>query len=281
MRRILLVLADREIATSTIEFGYQIAKLTGSGLTALFLRTREQEISNSEPGTNLFNETGIKNASTLTRNRKKIEGGVDFFFEACARRGVNGDVLIRGKGGNRILSPVDEVIEESRFADLIIIDPEISFEIKDGRLSSRFIKDIATAAECPVVVAPTSFEGLEQIVFCYDGSRSSVAAIKQFTYLLPELSKNKLTVLEVAGHQTDVEKKDKLASWLKIHYPDFEFQLLHGNPTSELLKYFLSKDNVFVILGSYGRTMVSQFFKPSSADLLIHVVNLPLFITHH
>lgn len=276
MLRILLVLNEYQVTSNTIDFGYQIARLSKSSLVALFLKLPDQAFDNGAE----YYSNSSKNGSTATTHKKKIQNGVDFFFSACARRGVQGNILMQGQGARERYLPVEEVIDESRFADLIIIDPAISFASKDGSFSAHFVKEIAATSECPVIVAPASIDSLEETIFCYDGSRSSIAAIKQFTYLLPEVCKNKLTVLEVASNGDLVDKKDQLTTWLKTHYCDIEFHLLYGNPTSELLKYFLSKDNLIVVLGSYGRSMVSQLFKRSSAELLVHVVNLPLFITH-
>jgi hypothetical protein len=34
-------------------------------------------------------------------------------------------------------------------------------------------------------------------------------------------------------------------------------------------------------MGAYGRSMLSNFFKKSNADVLMRVVDLPLFVTHY
>jgi hypothetical protein len=69
------------------------------------------------------------------------------------------------------------LIEESRFADLLIIDAETSFNRGLEANPTRFVKEILQHAECPVVISPVSFEGLDEIIFAYDGSASSVYAI--------------------------------------------------------------------------------------------------------
>jgi nucleotide-binding universal stress UspA family protein len=49
----------------------------------------------------------------------------------------------------------------------------------------------------------------------------------------------------------------------------------------ELVNYFLMKKNKLIVMGAYGRSMLSSFFKRSSADALIRILDLPIFITHH
>jgi hypothetical protein len=58
------------------------------------------------------------------------------------------------------------------------------------------------------VLAPAEFTGIDEIIFCYDASKSAVFAIKQFSYLFPEFSTKKLTVLEVE-HETEFQKEKK------------------------------------------------------------------------
>jgi len=53
------------------------------------------------------------------------------------------------------------------------------------------------SAQCPVVIAPSANTVVDEIVFCYDGSPSSLFAMKQFTYLLPELTDTKGTIVQV------------------------------------------------------------------------------------
>jgi nucleotide-binding universal stress UspA family protein len=43
----------------------------------------------------------------------------------------------------------------------------------------------------------------------------------------------------------------------------------------------MGKQDVVVVMGAYGRSYVSGFFKKSSADPLIKKIDLPIFITHH
>jgi nucleotide-binding universal stress UspA family protein len=35
------------------------------------------------------------------------------------------------------------------------------------------------------------------------------------------------------------------------------------------------------VMGAFGRSMLSGFFKHSTAELIIKTVNLPVFVAHH
>jgi hypothetical protein len=174
------------------------------------------------------------------------------------------------------------ILEESRFADLVIIQPTLSFEKRLEEAPTTLVKEMLANAECPVLVAPQNLTGIEEIVFAYDGSRSAVFAIKQFTYLFPELSDKKAIVLQVNKDDSlPVTEKEKLGKWLRMHYSGIGFQVLKGKASEELYGHLLGKQNTIVVMGAFGRSWLSGLFKPATAGLLLKTINLPFFITHH
>lgn len=210
------------------------------------------------------------NASVIT------EENIRLFREACVCRGVNSKIH-RDRG-----VPTSEILEESRFADLIVLDPEISFTPGNESLPGHFVHDILSKAECPVMIAPYDFESIEKIYFAYNSTPSSMFAIKQFTYLFPELIKQKITVLNVRSVGEEAfEEAFKMKEWMKEHYYDVEYVLLKGDPADQLFAYLLEKKNGVVVMGAYGRGMLSRLFKPSHARLIIKTVNMPIFVAHH
>ena len=171
-----------------------------------------------------------------------------------------------------------DLIEESRFADLIVIKTDLSFD----NTPAHPVKDVLAGAECPVIIMPFSLSGIEQVVFTYDGSRSAVFAIKQFTYLFPELADKKAIVLQVNDNRDmPLSEKEKIADLLKTHYSGIGFQVLQGNTHDELFHYFLDKTHTLVVMGAFGRSWLSNLIKPSSASLLLKRIHLPFFIAHH
>jgi nucleotide-binding universal stress UspA family protein len=161
------------------------------------------------------------------------------------------------------------------------VDLGTSFKKHYEGSPTEFVRDILKKAECPVIIAPESFEALDEIVFTYNGSASSVFAIKQFTYLFPQLHNKKVSIIQVneAGEWRDPDKY-KFKEWLKEHYTDLHFEALKGETEAKLLDYVFKRKNMFLVMGAYGRNALSQFFKSSHADLLINTVTQPIFIAH-
>ena len=71
-----------------------------------------------------------------------------------------------------------------------------------------------------------------------------------------------------------------MMEWLRAHYSSVCYHVLKGESKDELFNYFFMHENKFIVMGAYGRSMLSNFFRKSEADVLIRMVDLPLFITH-
>jgi hypothetical protein len=278
MENILLVIDGTNFDMNTVDFACYVAKLAHSRLTAVFIENMMEE---ERPVLKqLHGLPYVETISTndLPENKERIRSFKEYekhFSEACVNRGVNYHFHRDRRGF------VKDIVVESRFADLIIINPETSFEKRQEGTPSHFVKNILGDAECPVIIAPFSFDGIDEILFTYDGSKSSVFAIKQFAHLFPELKDKKITVLQINEKGIlPFKENDKLVELLKSHYSHIGFQHLQGNPSNELFSFLLGKKNIFVVIGAYGRTMLSSLLRESTAELVIKTINLPFFIAH-
>ena len=272
MRKILLAIDAQHLSNKTIDFACYVAALTKSKLTGIFL-----ENLLIEEMSELAQASSYNNDIPLSYERNKItDENIRSFREACEKRGVNTNIH-RKRG-----APAQEMIEESRFADLIITNAETSFKKKMENTPSEFVKEILEKAECPVIIAPESFDGIDEIIFTYNKSRSSVLAIKQFVYLFPEFQNKKITLLEVnKENEIGVRAKPRISEWLKTYYDEVDFKLLTGDCEEELFKYLLNKKNLFLVMGAYGRNAFSSLIKPSRARLIVKTTDFPIFIAHH
>jgi len=271
MRKILLAMDAQKVNSNAIDFACFMALLTKSKLTGVFLENL-LEAEMREPA---IYSSAYHEGSSDFRGNEKTEANIHFFHEACDKRGVSSHIH-RKRG-----MPSDELIEESRFADLIIVDPETSFKKKIESIPTSFVKNILEKAECPVILSPENFEGVDEIVFAYNSGGSSMTAIRQFTYLFPEFHNKKITLLEVnKENEIGIRAKPKIMEWLKTHYTDIHFKILNGDSSETLFKYLFEKKNLLLVMGAYGRGLLSTLLKPSRATLIVRTSNFPIFIKH-
>ncbi|OQP48921.1 universal stress protein [Niastella populi] len=269
MKRVLVAIDARQVNINVLDFACYIAKLTHSKLTGVFLDTEVQEPV-SQP---VYSEPG---AAVIGEKQELFGESVRVFRDACTNRGANCSVF------NEITILPADIIKETRFAELLIVDPDMSFKDRKEEIPSSFIREVLVKSECPVVLAPFSFYGIDEIVFAYDDGAAAAYAIKQFTYLFPEFTGKKITVLQVDETGENLFKgKDKMGELLQLHYQGTGFRLLQGKAADELFGYLLGKKNIFVVMGAFGRGMISGLVRHSTAELLIKTINLPVFIAHH
>lgn len=279
MEKILLAIDAVNLNMPAIDFACFIARLTQSKLTGVFLENLvadEKPVLKKTYGSPTLDWELDESSSAFRDKRELIEKNITSFRKACENRSVACQIH-RDRG-----MPSNEIISESRYADLIIVDPSTSFTRKYQGAPSRFIKDVLKDAECPVLVAPETFEGIDEIIFTYDGSKSAAFAIKQFTYLFPQLDDKKTIILQVnkEGEWAGADKHN-LREWLQNHYSAIGFDALKGNTEDKLFDYLLNRKNTLIVMGTYGRNSLSRFFKPSRADLLIQTISQPIFISHY
>lgn len=278
MEKILLAIDAINPDKYALEFACYLGRLTKSKIIGVFLENlvaEERPVLNKMHGMPSVDWKLDERSDEHKAKVEEVERNISFFKEGC----ITGEVSYRVHRDRGV--PVRELIGESRFADVLVVDAHTSFNKQYEGNPTEFVKDVLKKAECPVIIAPESFEGVDEIIFAYNGSASSVFAIKQFTYLFPQLHNKKVSIIQVnesgEWHGPD---KYKFKEWLKEHYTDLHIEALKGETDVTLLTHLLTRKNVFLVMGAYGRNPLSQFFKHSPADLLIKTVSHPIFIAH-
>jgi len=278
MKNIRLVIDAGHLNTHHVQFACYLASLTRSRLIGIFMQNApyqqlpEMKVALGSP----FAETiTISDLPDFTEKQALLRENESTFRAICERQGVHVSVHENPH------EPLEQILAESRYADLIIIGSDLAFEPWDEKKPSSFLKDVLCAIECPVMIAPDVFEGVEEIVFAHDGKAAAAHAIKQFSYLLPELEDCRLTIVRVVdeGEREDPDE-GKLARLVSTHYSNAHFKILYGRPNSELFAFLMNKKKTLVVMGSYGRSAFSNMLTPSTADPLIRNLNLPVFIAH-
>ncbi|HEU4555697.1 MAG TPA: universal stress protein [Chitinophaga sp.] len=276
MQKMLYVTDALQFNRQCFDFACALSNITGAMLTGIFLENPQLE----QRAWETIQETAfsVSVADTVAREIRKgyCEENIRYFKETCNLKGIT--CSVHRHGG----APIQEAIKESRYADVIVVDPAISFSEVRETAPSAFLKELLKQAECPVIIAPEAFDDIQEIIFTCDNTRSAVYAIKQFTYIFPQLHYRKATLLHVAEPgKTLGESKYRLKEWLKAHYDNVEILVLEdANVKARLLEHLLARRNAFVVMGAYGRSTLSNLLWPSHAAPVVKLVTLPVFIAH-
>ncbi len=179
---------------------------------------------------------------------------------------------------------INELLHESVFSDLLIINYNEKFSHHEEEFPSKFISNLLSESSCPILLVPNSFSPIDKNIFFYDGSPTSVYAIKMFAQLFPFFAQMPLDVVAINSSQNGNYLYDNLLIKELInrhfHYPTFT--VLKGSPEIEAIDFLkIEKKNAMVILGSYGRTKLSRWFKSSFVEAIVKEFSIPIFLSHH
>ncbi|HLZ88171.1 MAG TPA: hypothetical protein VKQ52_13045 [Puia sp.] len=175
----------------------------------------------------------------------------------------------------------DLLIKESRFADLILLSGEGFYS--DIRLEQPnfLLQEALQAAECPVMVIPEDYIQCDHLFFAYDASKESVFAIKQFSYLFPQLTDLPSEMVYVRDETSStIPDLEHLRQYAKAHFNCIGFSKLQFRAAHYFSTWISERKHVMLVTGSYGRNAFSYLAKRSFAEHVIHEHKLPVFIAH-
>ena len=179
MKKILLALDGNNFSDGAFEFASSLNKNERILLTGVFLSRVE--------GKNLWAyAVGVPPAVVplLEEDTTVVDESVERFRDLCELNAISYKVHEDYYG-----FAIPELKRESRFADVLLIGSE-TFYHNLGEGMNDYMMNALQKAECPVLLVPENFIFPQSNVLAYDGSDSSVYAIKQFAYLFPELCDN-------------------------------------------------------------------------------------------
>lgn len=175
---------------------------------------------------------------------------------------------------------IPELKRESRFADLLIVGAQ-SYYANAGGEPNAFLEEILQEVECPVLLVPDQFEFPVVNILAYDGSESSVYAIKQFAYLLPEFSGSDTTLVFARGDE-DERLPDELnvGELAERHFANLSLMRFSPNPAKFFATWLSEKKGAILVSGSYGRTGLRRLFHKSFIAGVISDHRIPIFVAH-
>lgn len=231
-------------------------------------------LASAYPEAYTANYQALLRESIAERDRLRKEH-LDYLFTIC------GDGEVEFTLHESIGSPVQKVVEESRFADLLLISSSTSFATLYDSKPPQFVKDVLVLAQCPVMVLPEKGIRIKELIFSYNGTFSSMYAIRQFTQLFPDLSDIPVNLVYVAeGNHTTLPNESLVMSYLDNHYDEVKYTVLQGDPAAEFLNLLSHHRHCLVTYGAFGRSTLSRFFHRSEAENVLRNMDIPVFITH-
>ena len=279
MKNFLAVFDGYKMSESTMKYAIQLTQLADAHLVGVFL---DEFIYSSYNLSELIASTKDYEKAIKELDKKDAKKRADaalVFQKECKKAGIRFSV----HQDENIA--IQELKNESMFADLIIINENETFNKSKEELPTRFVKDLLGSAQCPVLVVPSLFIPVKKIILLYDGGPAAVHAIKMFSYVMgnPEnLPVEVFTVKNQKKSEFHIPENKLVREFVKRHFPKATFITGRGDAELQISKYLKSHPkNEMVVLGAYQRSEISRWFKISMADILMKELDMPLFIAHN
>ncbi len=203
-----------------------------------------------------------------------VERNINLFIELCQKNNI------KHKTHKDLYDTAVSLLSmESRFADMMIIGSEV-FYTNGSAGPFEYLKETLHHAECPVMIVPEKFKQPSQVILAYDGSQSSVYAIKQFAYLFPELCKLNTKLVYFGDEKQDVPRRDLIEELASAHFEKFSITKISGEDKNGFDGWLSEHWDPVLVSGSFNRSGISELFKRSFVIETIRQHKTSVFIAH-
>ena len=272
MKKIIIAFDGQHFSEGAFEFALQLHGIKPVSITGVFLSAVDYTAILNYPLLMGAPETYIEHMKG--NDQPVLAGNIKDFEERCNKHNIPYKVH------NSVSGLVfEELKKESRFADFIILSSELFYK-NIGDQPNDYLKEVLQNVECPVVLVPEKYEFPTNIILSYDGTESSVFAIKQFIYLFPELCNRKTLLVYFSEKDIELPYSILIEELVQRHFSDISFYKLDNNAANYFSNWLLTQKNPLVISGSFGRSGFAQLFKKSFLTAIIKDHIAPVFIAH-
>src|SRR3954465_7020024 len=239
MNKVIVALDPLRLSKSTIDYAVFLAKEFNAHIVAAFL---DEMVYHARPDDE-DEEFAITDWSKVDTVIKKEEQ-----LRTASKTKVEKQLQAAGVHFNIHRDhpfALRSLVKESLYADMILIDENETFSNWDSSNPSQFIRNLLSDAHCPVMLVPATFRPIEKFVFAYDGSPSSVYAIKQFSYLFPVTPNQQVEILMITPdkHSNHFPHQHLLKELLKRKYTTVLAFVIKNDNTDVALVEHMQTDN--------------------------------------
>ena len=223
MKKFIAAFDGLKFCESTLDYAIFLAKNAGAHLVGVFLEDFTRHSYTIADITKYEGEDFDHHMHDLNlKDKEERNESVGIFEEACQNAGINYTIH-----RDRDVA-IHELLHESVYADLLIINEDETLTRYEEPAPTRFIRDLLNDVQCPVVIVPSNYLPVDKIIMLYDGEPSSVYAVRMFSYLFDSLKEFDTQILTVKAKEESLHVPDNrlMKEFIKRHYPEAGFMVL-------------------------------------------------------
>lgn len=210
----------------------------------------------------------------LVQTQAKAEEALAEFAATCQARGVR-HAVYAGTG-----KPFEEIIEASKYHDVIIIGHRTAFRYGAGEETGDTLHRILERGLTPVVALPAEPRDIRNVLVAYDGSLQSARAIQMFL-MLGIWARCDTTILTVSD---DPAEGDRLLTDMQDYFASYAVDAAvvraTGRPADAILDQIARTEADLLVMGAYGQKRLASFFVGSVTKAIVEDARIPVFLYH-
>lgn len=274
MKKIIMAFDGTRFPTAAFDFAVGLNRLQPVLLTGIFLPQTDISSLWSHGGGGGAGGAYIPLMETI--DAEVVQRNVETFSKLCVKNNIefriHRDVMDFA---------LPELRQETRFADLLLIDSETFYASAGSQEQHVYLHEALTQAECPIIIVPENAANPTSLVLAYDGSKSSVFAIKQFAYLFPELAALPALLVYASDKENEFPHEVNMEELAARHYSNLSLLKLEINPKEYFATWVRDKKGALLVAGSFGRSGWSRLFNSGFIRQVIEEHALPVFVAHN
>lgn len=274
MKKILLVFDGEHFATSLLDFAKELNSSEQVLLTGVFLPSVDYAEVLS------YYYYGAVMAPVMLQEYDLdpilIKKNVDLFEEFCQAHNIRYSVR------DDIQQHVAKGLKtESRYADLMVLSGAEFYKNLGEYTQAEYLHDAMHKAECPVLLLPEQYRRPTNVILTYDGSPTSMHAIRQFIYLFPDLTDLDTQIVYANDDGDQLPFRKLIREYAPLHFSKLGYTTFELDAKKYFSTWIANKGIPLVVGGSYGRSFWSGLFRKSFLEEVVREHQVPVFIAHH
>lgn len=207
-------------------------------------------------------------------DEKLIEKNINRFLAFCSQENITGKVH-----RDFYEAAIPQLTKETRFADLMVLGSEVFYTVgADGPV--EYLRDTLHHSDCPVVIVPEIFKPPKEIILAYDGSPSSIFAIKQFAGLFPMFSDLPVQLVYAGEEAQPLPEEILIRELAGCYFKNLSIQHLSSENKKNFIGWMNTHEDALLVCGSFSRSGISEFFTKEFVIDSIRQHKTPIFIAH-
>ncbi len=272
MKKILLVFDGTHFSEGSFRMVNFLNEMETSMVTGIFLQPIDYR--------DIVGYTGVGNASPITispfqTDTEVIKKNVERFESKCIHAGIEFRTHV-----DTDLFALEELQKETRFADLMIISTELFYENIGKDQPNEYLKKVLRQTECPILLVPEKYNLPNKLMLAYDGKPDSVFAIKQFTYIFPQLNNWDTKLITMEDEDDALPHQELIEELAAKHFSNLTIEVLTTETAASFANWMAEHDDYLLVAGAYGRSELSNLFKKSFLSEVIEQHKTPVFVAH-